>query len=184
MTAAPPPPASPPGPRTPAPRIPAGRLTLEGVSPGAAAGLRAGGGGGFTWLGGEPFEGTREAAGMTAKAYACGVHRPEFGLYVLVRRADGLAVGSMGFHAAPDEDGRTEIGYDLVEAARGRGYATEALRALAGWALARDDVRRLFAVVEQANAPSRAVLERAGFARVGEAEGEYAYELRGRPHLT
>lgn len=184
MTAAPPPPGSPPGPRPPAPRIPAARLTLEGVSPGAAAGLRAGGGGGFAWLGGEPFEGTREAAGMTATAYARGVHRPEFGLYVLVRRADGLAVGSMGFHSAPDEDGRTEIGYDLVEAARGRGYATEALRALAGWALAHDDVRRLFAVVERANAPSRAVLERTGFVRVGEAEGEYAYELRGRPHLT
>lgn len=182
MSAAPPPPASPPGPR--APRIPAARLTLEGVSPGAAAGLRAGGGGGFAWLGGEPYAGTREAAGMTAQAYARGVHRPEFGLYVLVRRADGLAVGSMGFHAAPDDDGRTEVGYDLVETARGHGYATEALRALAGWALARDDVRRLFAVVEHANAPSRAVLERAGFVRVGEGEGEYAYELRGRRHLT
>lgn len=167
-----------------APRIPAGRLTLVGVSPTAAAGLRAGGGGGFDWLGGSPFEGTRDAAGMLTTAYAAGVHRPEFGLYVLVRRSDGRAVGSMGFHTAPDEDGRTEIGYDLVEAARGRGYATEALRALAGWALARDDVRRLFAVVEHANTPSRAVLERAGFVRVGEGEGEYAYELRGRPQLA
>jgi RimJ/RimL family protein N-acetyltransferase len=168
------------------PRIPAARLTLEGVTPSAAAGLRAGGGGGFVWLGGGPFEGTRDAAGMLVKAYLNGVHRPEFGLYVLVRREDGRAVGSMGFHAAPDEDGRTEIGYDLVEAARGHGYATEALRALAAWALARHDVRRLFAVVEHANTASRAVLERVGFARVGgddgdgvgeERDGRYAYEL-------
>ena len=148
-------------------RIPTDRLTLEGVAPSAAAGLRAGGGGGFVWLGGGPFEGTRDAAGMLVKAYVSGVHRPEFGLYVLV--------------------GRTEIGYDLVEAARGHGYATEALRALAAWALARDDVRRLFAVVEQANTASQAVLERAGFVlvaggedegeREGAGAGEYAYEL-------
>ncbi|GGQ62613.1 hypothetical protein Saso_34180 [Streptomyces asoensis] len=164
-----------------APRIPAGRLTLEGVTPSAAAGLRAGGGGGFAWLGGGPFEGTRDAAGMMVRAYVSGVHRPEFGLYVLVRREDGRAVGSVCFHAAPDEDGRTEIGYDLVQAARGHGYATEALRALAGWALARDDVRRLFAVVEHTNAPSRAVLERAGFVKVGEGPGETAYELRKPP---
>lgn len=158
-------------------RIAAERLTLVSVTPSAAAGLRAGGGGGFAWLGGAPFEGTRDAAGMIAKAFTTGVHRPEFGLYVLVRREDGRAVGSMCFHAAPDEDGRTEVGYDLVEAARGRGYATEALRALAGWALARDDVRRLFAVVEHGNAPSRAVLERAGFVRVDEGAEEDAYEL-------
>lgn len=166
----------------PTSRIPAGRLTLEGVTPSAAAGLRAGGGGGFEWLGGAPFEGTRDAAGMMVRAYVSGVHRPEFGMYVLVRREDGRAVGSMCFHAAPDEDGRTEIGYDLVEAARGHGYATEALRALAGWALARPDVRRLFAVVEHVNAPSRGVLERSGFVRVGEGDKEDAYELRGDSH--
>lgn len=165
------------------PRIPAERLTLEGVTPSAAAGLRAGGGGGFVWLDGGPFEGTRDAAGMMVRAYVSGVHRPEFGMYVLVRRADGRAVGSMCFHTAPDEDGRTEIGYDLVEAARGHGYATEALRALAGWALARDDVRRLFAVVGHANAPSRGVLERAGFVKVAAGDVEDAYELRGPEHL-
>ncbi|MGW0869734.1 GNAT family N-acetyltransferase [Streptomyces sp. NPDC002740] len=161
-------------------RIPTERLTLEGITPSAAAGLRAGGGGGYVWVGGEPFEGTRDAAGMIVRAYVSGVLRPEFGLYVLVRREDGRAVGSMSFHAAPDEDGRAEVGYDLVEAARGHGYATEALRALAGWALARDDVRRLFAVVEHANAPSRGVLERAGFMKVAAGDEEDAYELLGR----
>ncbi|QOV47323.1 GNAT family N-acetyltransferase [Streptomyces chromofuscus] len=159
----------------------AGRLTLEGVTPLAAADLAAGGDGGFEWVEGGPFEGTREAAGMTVKAYEAGVHRPEFGLFVLVRHEDGRAIGGMGFHGVPDEDGRAEIGYDLTEAARGRGYATQALRALADWALARDDVRSLFATVERDNAPSRRVLERAGFVRVSEREGEgdqFAYELR------
>jgi RimJ/RimL family protein N-acetyltransferase len=159
--------------------LPAERLTLEGVRPFAARDLAQNGDGGFDWLAGGPFPGTREAAGMLVKTYEAGVHRPEFGIFVLVRREDGRAIGSMGFHSAPDEDGRVEIGYDLVEGARGHGYATEALRALAGWALERDDVGVLFATVERGNTPSRAVVARAGFRKAGEDEELSAYELRG-----
>lgn len=157
--------------------IPTDRLTLQGVTPAAAADLSAGGDGGFTWVGGGPFEGTREAAGMVLNAYETGVHRPEFGLFVLVRKEDGRAVGGMGFHGVPDEDGRAEVGYDLVEAARGHGYASEALSALSEWALARDDVQLLCATVEAGNLPSQGVASRAGYVRAtaqeaGEGEGE------------
>jgi RimJ/RimL family protein N-acetyltransferase len=152
------------------------RLTLEGVTPAAAADLTAGGDGGFDWVGGGPYQGTREASGMTLKAYQAGVHRPEFGLFVLVRQ-DGLAVGGMGFHGVPDEEGRAEVGYDLVEGARGRGYATEALRALSEWALARDDVHTLFATIDRDNLASQAVVSRVGFKRVSEDDEGLAYEL-------
>ncbi|WP_428934847.1 GNAT family N-acetyltransferase [Streptomyces sp. ACT015] len=147
--------------------LPAGRLVLQGVTPADAADLALGGDGGFAWLGGGPFQGTRDAAGMVLKAYREGVHRPEFGLFALVRRADGLAVGGMGFHGVPDGEGRAEVGYDLVEDARGNGYAAEALDALARWALARDDVRSLCALVEEENAASQRVVARAGFVRAG-----------------
>ncbi|MEV6885865.1 GNAT family N-acetyltransferase [Streptomyces sp. NPDC051135] len=171
------------------PAVPAERLTLQGVTPAAATDLAAGGDGGFAWAGGGPFQGTRDAAGMLLKAYEAGVHRPEWGVFVLVRRADGHAVGGMGFHGAPDEDGRVEIGYDLVEAARGRGYATEGVRALSAWALAREEVTSVCATTDRENTASQAVLARAGFAPVagesaqdgesGESDGQYAYELRG-----
>ncbi|MFJ5777541.1 GNAT family N-acetyltransferase [Streptomyces sp. NPDC093094] len=160
----------------------AGRLTLEGVTPAAAADLYEGGDGGFHWVEDGPFEGTRIAAGMLLKAYEIGVHQPEFGVYVLVRDEDGLAVGGMGFHGPPG-DGRAEIGYDLAESARGRGYATEALNALADWALAREDVTTLLATVDRDNAASQAVLARTGFVRTGEEKSEdgelFAYERRG-----
>lgn len=159
--------------------IPAERLTLTGVTPASAADLLAGGTGGFEWVEGGPFDGTREAAGMIVKAYETGVHRPEWGLFVLVREEDGRAVGGLGFHGPPDAEGRAEIGYDLAEAARGHGYATEALSALSAWALARDDVTRLFAVVDRTNLPSQAVVSRAGFTRVSEDGEQFAYELRG-----
>jgi RimJ/RimL family protein N-acetyltransferase len=158
--------------------IPAERLTLTGLRPAAALDLRLGGDGGFEWIASGPYEGTRDAAGMLLKAYEAGVHRPEFGMFALVRHEDGRAVGAMGFHGAPDEDGRAEIGYDLAEAARGNGYATEALRALSAWALARDDVHTLFATIDRDNTASQAVVTRAGWTKVGEDGEGTAYELR------
>ncbi|MFF9816634.1 GNAT family N-acetyltransferase [Streptomyces sp. NPDC014006] len=154
------------------------RLTLTGVRPAAARDLNLGGDGGFTWSEDGPYEGTRRAAGMLAQAYEAGVHRPEFGMFALVRRQDGRAIGGMGFHGAPDEEGRVEVGYDLVPSARGQGYATEALRTLAHWALERDDVRVVFATVDRGNEPSHAVVTRAGFTQVGDDGTHVAYALR------
>ncbi|MFH8661093.1 GNAT family N-acetyltransferase [Streptomyces afghaniensis] len=158
--------------------IPTDRLTLQGVTPAAASDLSTVGDGGFEWLDGGPIEGTRVGAGLVFKQYEDGVHRPEWGMYVLVRREDGRALGAMGFHSVPDESGRVEVGYDLVEAARGHGYATEALRALSAWALSRDEVRTVVAHVERDNAPSHRVLARAGFEAVSEDTEQIGYELR------
>ncbi|MFJ4804075.1 GNAT family N-acetyltransferase [Streptomyces murinus] len=154
------------------------RLTLTGVRPAAAHDLALGGDGGFDWIGDGPEEGTRDAARMLLKAYEVGVHRPEFTSFTLVRTEDGRAVGALGFHGAPDEDGRVEIGYNLVEEVRGQGYATEALRALARWALAREDVRTLYARAQKTNTASQRVLTRAGFEPAGAIDDRLlAYEL-------
>ncbi|MEU0589012.1 GNAT family N-acetyltransferase [Streptomyces sp. NPDC006132] len=153
------------------------RLTLEGVTPAAATDLSTVGDGGFTWLEGGPVEGTRVGAGLVYKQYEDGVHRPEWGMYVLVRREDDRALGAMGFHGVPDGAGRVEVGYDLVEGARGHGYATEALRALSSWALGRDEVRTVVANVERGNTPSQRVLARAGFSQVAEDPEHLTYEL-------
>ncbi|MHC0429672.1 GNAT family N-acetyltransferase [Streptomyces sp. O3] len=163
---------------TPKPRaLPTARLTLHEVTPTAAAALSAGATGGFTWIEGGPAEGSRIGASHLAKNAAEGVHRPGWSMYALVRTADGLAVGAMGFHGPP-ADGRVEIGYDLVAAARGQGYATEALRALTAWALASPDVHTVIAHTDPANTPSQAVLERAGFLRTADADETFTYELR------
>ena len=39
-------------------------------------------------------------------------------------------VGCVGFHAPPDDDGRVEIGYDIVASERRKGYAREGIQAL------------------------------------------------------
>ncbi|MEU0336609.1 GNAT family N-acetyltransferase [Streptomyces sp. NPDC006193] len=159
--------------------LPAGRVTLTGIRPAVADDIRLGGTGGLDWLGGAPHEGTRQACAALMSAYERGVLRPEFGVFALVRRDDGRAVGSVSFHGAPDEEGRVEIGYDLVEAARGQGCATEAVRSLTEWALARDDVDTVVAAIAADNLPSQSVASRAGFVRAAVEEERTAREAHG-----
>ena len=86
---------------------------------------------------------------------------------VVIRRADLLAVGSMGFKAPPDATGTVEIGYAVNRSERGRGYATEMAGGLVAWALNQPGVLRVTAECLARNAASARVLEKLRFDRVG-----------------
>src|SRR4051794_25395894 len=77
-------------------------------------------------------------------------------------------VGSIGFHAPPDDRGRVEIGYDVVVAERRRGYAREAVHGLLDWAWATGRARTCVASVSPENAASLALVQAFSFRRVGE----------------
>jgi len=79
----------------------------------------------------------------------------------------GEAVGYANFHAPPDERGMVEIGYQVVAHLRGRGYASEAAAALWRWA-AEHGALVLRASIGPSNAPSIALVRRAGFQQVGQ----------------
>ncbi|MFK0233955.1 GNAT family N-acetyltransferase [Streptomyces vinaceus] len=155
------------------------RAVLCEISPLVAGDLQGEGTGGFAWAEDGPGEGTRFASGMVAKAREEGTFRPGWGAYAIVRTKDRRAIGGIGFHGAPDAEGNAEVGYDLVPSARGNGYATEALKGLVSWAFAQPGVSALHARVDADNAPSHAVLLRAGFERTGPTEdGGAHYSLR------
>ena len=77
-------------------------------------------------------------------------------------------VGTIGFHAGPDDRGRVEVGYDVVAGERRRGYAREAVQALLAWAAATGRASICVASVSPDNAPSLALIDSFGFRRVGE----------------
>jgi RimJ/RimL family protein N-acetyltransferase len=77
-------------------------------------------------------------------------------------------IGSGGF-TSPPVDGAVAIGYSLLPACRGRGYATEAVRALAAWAFDHPEVLKVIAETLAGNEPSIRVLLRAGFRRAKKA---------------
>ena len=92
-----------------------------------------------------------------------------FTLYMIRRRADGLAVGGVGFFGPPDENGRVEFGYGLVPSARGLGFATEAVSAALKFA-ATHGARSAVADTDIDNIASQRVLTKTGLTETGRSE--------------
>jgi len=65
------------------------------------------------------------------------------------------------------EGHRAEIGYVIARSAWGRGYATEAARAVVSWAASQRFMHRVWAVVDVENVRSARVLEKIGMTREG-----------------
>lgn len=94
-------------------------------------------------------------------------------------------IGHVGLSPAR---GSVEIGYAIEQRLQGKGLATEAVAAMARWALADLSLPELLGIVAADNVRSRRVLEKAGFVRKGDevknANGRsstiliYRYELR------
>lgn len=79
-----------------------------------------------------------------------------------------LCVGRAGFHGPPDARGMVEIGYEVAGALRRRGYGAAAVAALLTRAAGEPAVRVVRASVAPHNVPSRRLVTRFGFVRIGE----------------
>src|SRR6185503_8109425 len=77
------------------------------------------------------------------------------------------AIGTIGFHGPPDDQGRLEVGYRVEAPYRRRGYAREAVRALFDWAASAHGVHRFVASVSPANRPSLNLVAGFGFVQPG-----------------
>ncbi|MBA3717794.1 MAG: GNAT family N-acetyltransferase [Actinobacteria bacterium] len=80
-------------------------------------------------------------------------------------------IGHIGFHGSPGRNSRSdpqavEVGYTIFEPYRRRGYATEAVRALMGWAEG-EGIDRFVASIAPDNVPSLALVGKLGFREVG-----------------
>ena len=109
--------------------------------------------------------------GEVAGWLADGVHRPRregTGVHLMMLdRAAGKLVGSIGLFHADWEVRSAEIGYGVRGDERGKGYASEALGAVAGWALTDGGVQRAWLTANTDNVASIRVAEKAGFRREG-----------------
>lgn len=94
--------------------------------------------------------------------------QPWLGRAIVLDDADGRRIiGSIGFHAPPDESGQVEVGYRVDAAHRRQGVATEVVRALFEWASREHGVTRFRASTTPDNLASQAVLARFGFRQTG-----------------
>ena len=101
-------------------------------------------------------------------------------------RDTGRLVGDVGISPAEGEVGVIKIGYTMAPSAQGRGYATEAVRALVDYAFEVLDAEVVRAFASAENLPSIRVAEKAGLRLVERFERTYEgetwqgvrYELR------
>jgi RimJ/RimL family protein N-acetyltransferase len=156
-------------------RIDAARLTLTSISPELARRIVAREPvDDDAWHAEYPFE--DELVPLRALAADPNPH-PAFTLYQIRRRADGLAVGGLGFFGPPDASGRVEFGYGLVPSARGAGLATEAV--VAALTFARDRGATIAeADTDLGNLPSQHVLVKAGLTETHRDHEKIYYRCR------
>lgn len=89
---------------------------------------------------------------------------PGLGLLAIERRDTREFIGYCGLIVGEGSFDEPEIAYELARRAHGRGYATEAARAVVE-AAAQTGRKRLWATVRDWNAPSFRVLDKLGFSR-------------------
>lgn len=89
----------------------------------------------------------------------------------LIRKSDGIVVGSADFKDVPNQAGEVEIGYGLGEPFYHCGYMTEAVKAMCSWGLQQPQITCIIAETDVGNIPSHNVLKRCGFAPKPSANG-------------
>jgi RimJ/RimL family protein N-acetyltransferase len=89
-----------------------------------------------------------------------------FGFWAITAKASGSFLGRVGLLPDDERSGEATLGYRLLRVAWGKGYATEAARALLSVAFREAGVQRVTATTYQDNRASRRVMERLGMTLV------------------
>lgn len=96
---------------------------------------------------------------------------------IIIHTADNIVIGSMGFKELPNDEGMVEIGYDIVSAYQGSGYATEMAKSLITWAFEQPSVKLITAQCLPDNWASVRVLQKLGMKQVESSTDMLRWEL-------
>jgi RimJ/RimL family protein N-acetyltransferase len=97
--------------------------------------------------------------------------------WLVIRQDNREAVGSVAFGGKPDPAGAVLLGYAMYPEREGKGYATEAVRAMVEWAFAQPGVRIVRALAPVWNTPAVHVAEKVGMRPVGSYEDDEVGEV-------
>jgi ribosomal-protein-alanine N-acetyltransferase len=89
------------------------------------------------------------------------------GRFAVYAKISGNFVGTFSFlYLSGEAD--IHLGYALIPAAWGKGYATELVRTATPWFFAQTGKKEVFAITDAENLPSQRVLLKSGFTRKGQ----------------
>jgi RimJ/RimL family protein N-acetyltransferase len=119
------------------------------------------------WLGFPDPALSRESIGRWVEHWS----QHGFGLWAVEHKGSGRFIGRVGLMYHEDWTASAhdaEIGWTLASDAWGRGYATEAARAVLDWARARGAPRRIISITRPDNVRSQRVMQKLALALIGE----------------
>jgi ribosomal-protein-alanine N-acetyltransferase len=97
--------------------------------------------------------------------------------WLVVERETGEAVGSVAFGGPVSAEGAVLVGYAIYAEYEGRGYATEAVKAMIAWAFTQPGVREVRALAPVWNTPALRVAENVGMRPVASEEDDDVGEV-------
>jgi len=96
----------------------------------------------------------------------------------IVLKSMDTSIGGIGFTGEPNGSGEVEIGYMIDGQHHNKGYATEALQLLVGWAFTSESVKCIIVHTYADNLPSIRILDKCGFNEIArDGEGLMTYKL-------
>jgi RimJ/RimL family protein N-acetyltransferase len=103
--------------------------------------------------------------------------RVQWGARLIVRLSDRAVIGSAGFSGPPNYLGVIAMGYSVLPAEEGNGYATEAAQMLIEWGFSQPEVRAIEATISPSNAASLRIAEKCGMTKIGIAHDRDAGDM-------
>ncbi len=118
------------------------------------------------FIGGRPF--TREEVWARLLRYGGMWVMMGHGFWAIEEKTSGKLIGEVGVMEVrrdiePAFEGEPEVGWALVPAAHGKGYASEAVGAALAWADRHVDAPKQVCIISPGNAPSLRIAEKFGF---------------------
>jgi len=107
----------------------------------------------------------RERIEAFAESFLRQWHEHSFGPFAAIEKSTGRWVGQIGLNRLDElpRPDNVEVGFELLPEFWGQGLATEGARACLRFGFEEVGLERIISVTNPANAPSRRVLEKAGF---------------------
>jgi len=92
--------------------------------------------------------------------------------WIIIRKKDGVKIGTCGFHCWDKSNGRCDIGYDLHPDFWGNGYMSEAMKVILNFAENKMDIKQINACIYTENHKSIRLIEKHGFVHHGQMKDE------------
>lgn len=119
---------------------------------------------------------THEGLALEKSKFAQGLtmYRISFRVFLIIEKASSRVLGRIGYHWWHVPHSRAEIGYALLlEADKGKGYMTEAIKAVVAYGFDVMGLNRIEAFIGSGNVPSLAMVKRLGFVQEGVIREHY-----------